>query len=105
MAEGVPVKPMLSHPTKGIGEVLDRFSGCAFTCEFKYDGERGQVHLLDDGSVQVFSRNSENNTGKFPDVVKLIPMVRTPLCIPFIAILPPSLVVLVLWCSGEHSGL
>ena len=36
---------MLARPTKAIGEVLDRFEGKRFTCEYKYDGERAQVSL------------------------------------------------------------
>lgn len=66
---------MLAKPTKAIGEVLDRFEGKPFTCEYKYDGERAQVHLLDDGTISVFSRNSENMSAKYPDLVEQIPRV------------------------------
>lgn len=44
---GVPVKPMLAKPMTGVSEVLDKFSDKPFTCEFKYDGERAQVHILE----------------------------------------------------------
>lgn len=45
---------MLAKPTKAIGEVLDRFEGKEFTCEYKYDGERAQVSwLAPSGSVSL----------------------------------------------------
>ncbi|KLO17007.1 DNA ligase I [Schizopora paradoxa] len=73
LSPGVPLKPMLAKPTKAIGEVLDRCEGQKFTCEYKYDGERAQVHKLEDGSVAVFSRNSEDMSKKYPDLVEQLP--------------------------------
>ncbi|KAG8712971.1 hypothetical protein FRC08_013845 [Ceratobasidium sp. 394] len=73
LTPGIPLKPMLAKPTKAIGEVLDKFENTKFTCEYKYDGERAQVHKLDDGSVAVFSRNSEDMSKKYPDLVEQLP--------------------------------
>eukprot|EP00198_Chlamydomonas_reinhardtii_P013554 XP_001702891.1 DNA ligase [Chlamydomonas reinhardtii] len=70
---GVPVKPMLAKATNGVGEVLEKFTDIEFTVEYKYDGERAQVHVLDGGkTVHIFSRNAENNTPKYPDIVSRI---------------------------------
>nr|XP_043610903.1 DNA ligase 1-like [Erigeron canadensis] len=75
---GVPVGPMLAKPTKGVSEILDKFQNIEFTCEYKYDGERAQIHYMEDGTVQIYSRNAERNTEKFPDVVVAVARVKKP---------------------------
>ncbi|EJK68053.1 hypothetical protein THAOC_10812, partial [Thalassiosira oceanica] len=65
---GIPVVPMLAKPTKSILDVLKRLNGLRFTCEYKYDGERAQVHCTPGGETKVFSRNLLDTTEKFPEV-------------------------------------
>lgn len=70
---GIPISPMLAKPTKAIADVLDTFAESKFTCEFKYDGERAQVHRLEDGTVKIYSRNAEDLTPKYPDLCSALP--------------------------------
>ncbi|CAR28769.1 ZYRO0F11572p [Zygosaccharomyces rouxii] len=68
LTPGIPLKPMLAKPTKAITEVLDRFQGQLFVSEYKYDGERAQLHLLPDGTMRIYSRNGENMTERYPEI-------------------------------------
>lgn len=72
LTAGIPLKPMLAKPTKSITEILDRFNGEEFTCEYKYDGERAQVHLTEDGKIHVYSRNMEDMSQRYPDILSSI---------------------------------
>lgn len=71
---GIPVKPMLAKPTKGVHVVLKRFEGIKFTCEYKYDGFRGQIHFdrASEKDCHIYSRNLENMSQAYPDVLEII---------------------------------
>ncbi|KAL6498494.1 tRNA ligase [Orobanche hederae] len=75
---GIPIGPMLAKSTTSLTEIFDKFQGTEFTCEYKYDGERGQIHYLDNGSVEIYSRNAQRNTEKFPDVVAAVARLKNP---------------------------
>lgn len=72
LSVGVPCKPMLAKPTKEIGIIFKRFEGQKFTCEFKYDGLRGQVHHSKAGEFKIYSRNLEDLTGTYPDIIEVL---------------------------------
>ncbi|KAF9607805.1 hypothetical protein IFM89_001526 [Coptis chinensis] len=74
----VLIGSILSKPTKGISQILDnKFqAGTKFTCEYKYDDEHAQIQK--DGYVEIYSRNGERNTGKFPDVVNSVKRLKNP---------------------------
>nr|XP_007148871.1 hypothetical protein PHAVU_005G021200g [Phaseolus vulgaris]ESW20865.1 hypothetical protein PHAVU_005G021200g [Phaseolus vulgaris] len=69
---GVPIRPMLPKAVKTVPEILKKFQGVEFTCEYKYDGERAQIHYLENGKVEIYSRQEERNTEKFPDVIEAV---------------------------------
>jgi DNA ligase-1 len=74
LTPGTPCKPMLAKPTRSINEIFSRFDGKKFTCEYKYDGLRGQIHFYQDPitqkqKIEMFSRNLENMTEMYEDLI------------------------------------
>lgn len=66
---GRPVRPMLAERVPDIRGALEYMEdGC--TAEYKYDGERIQIHKRGN-SVMLFSRRLENITMHYPDIVKI----------------------------------
>ena len=67
---GVPIRPMLAERLSDPHEILAKVGGKALV-EYKYDGERGQIHKKGD-TVIIFSRRLENITHQYPDVVEMV---------------------------------
>ncbi|KAF5351802.1 hypothetical protein D9756_007537 [Leucocoprinus leucothites] len=73
---GIPLHPTLGSPMRSLDEVYQRMEGQPFVAEFKYDGQRAQVHAtVEDGKTvqfKMFSRHLEDMTTKYPDVQALV---------------------------------
>lgn len=67
---GRPVRMMLAQRMSNAGEILRKLGGNA-ACEWKYDGERIQIHKKGD-DVVLFSRRLENITSQYPDVCDMV---------------------------------
>lgn len=65
---GIPLRPALGSPTRSLEEIYDRLEDLPFTAEFKYDGQRAQIHAerREDSFpvVKIFSRHLEDMTDK-----------------------------------------
>jgi len=69
---GIPIRPSLAERLKDIEEVIKK-AGPEVGVERKLDGFRTQIHLWSEGAekqVALFSRNLENTTSMFPEIVK-----------------------------------
>lgn len=64
---GRPIRMMLAQRMGNAKEIIDKM-GMAI-CEYKYDGERIQIHK-DGNKIELYSRNTENITSQYPDIVK-----------------------------------
>ncbi|KAH4153749.1 DNA ligase [Parastagonospora nodorum] len=76
LALHIPLRPMLGSITRDMGEMFTKLQGRDFACEYKYDGQRAQVHCDEKGKVTIFSRHLEVMTDKYPDLVALVPQIR-----------------------------
>jgi len=61
-----PIRPALAQRESSAEKILERMSSCAV--EPKYDGFRVQVHKKG-GEVRLYSRNLEETTHMFPEIV------------------------------------
>ena len=65
-----PIRPMLAERLYGVEEILARL-GTRCLAEYKYDGERLQIHRWGD-HVELISRRLERVTEQYPDVVDAV---------------------------------
>jgi len=66
---GIPLRPMLAERASNPTDILSK-SGVPCIAEFKYDGERAQIHKKDN-KVWIFSRRLEEITQRYPDVAEM----------------------------------
>ncbi len=67
---GNPIRPMLAERLSTAAEILHKLGGRCLA-EYKYDGERVQVHKQG-SEVRLYSRRLETITDQYPDAVGLI---------------------------------
>ncbi len=65
-----PIRPMMAERLSSPEEILEKLGGKCIA-EYKYDGERIQVHKKG-SEITLFSRRLENISGQYPDAVELL---------------------------------
>ncbi len=72
----VPVRPMLAERSSDAKEALKKMSGKKCYAEYKIDGERIQIHKHNE-RIELYTRNLENVTNNFSDIVKEFEKINT----------------------------
>ncbi|MDI6806179.1 MAG: ATP-dependent DNA ligase, partial [Candidatus Bathyarchaeia archaeon] len=67
---GEPIRPMLAERLSSPEEILEKLGGKCIA-EYKYDGERIQIHKKN-GDVTLFSRRLEDISSQYPDAIELV---------------------------------
>ncbi len=67
---GEPIRPMLAERLSTPEEILEKLGGKCIA-EYKYDGERIQIHKSGDEAI-LFSRRLENISDQYPDAIELV---------------------------------
>ena len=67
---GEPIRPMLAERLSSSEEILEKLGGRC-VAEYKYDGERVQIHKKEENIV-LFSRRLENISSQYPDAIRLV---------------------------------
>ncbi len=65
---GRPIRSQLCERINDPKTILEKYGGIAH-CQYKYDGMRVQIHK-DGDNVRLFSRNLEETTAMFPDLIE-----------------------------------
>jgi DNA ligase-1 len=71
---GTPIRPSLAERLPSAEKILEKV-GAKVIVEPKYDGFRAEVHIKN-GEVIIFSRNLENTTSMFPDIVAAVKKIK-----------------------------
>lgn len=66
---------MLAAHALDVKSIVKRLQGQQYTSEYKYDGERAQVHISEGKVVAVAARNLKDISHKYPELSDLLPRV------------------------------
>ena len=69
---GVPIKPMLARITKNWNQIFELYDREDFTAEIKYDGQRCQIHYIDQYNIKIYSRHMLDTTRQWPESLILL---------------------------------